>query len=146
MELDDVDRRILDVLRRDGRASMNEVAARVSVSRANAYARVKRMQDDGVILGFSVRTDPVLEGLHASAYVALSVEQASWQDLRARLSTIPEVSHVALVGGDFDVLLLVRARDNRDLRRIVLGDLQSIPSVRSTRTFLVFEDVQPALE
>ena len=146
MELDDVDRRILDVLRRDGRASMNEVAATVSVSRANAYARVKRMQDDGVILGFSVRTDPVQEGLHASAYVALSVEQAGWQDLRARLSTIPEVSHVALVGGDFDVLLLVRARDNRDLRRIVLGELQSIPSVRSTRTFLVFEDAQPALE
>lgn len=146
MSLDAVDRRILEVLRRDGRASMNEVAGVVNISRAGAYARVKRMQDEGVILGFGVRTDPVREGLHSSAYVALSVEQADWQDLRARLSRIPEVSHVALVGGDFDVLLLVRARDNRDLRRVVLEELQAIPSVRSTRTFLVFEDIQPATD
>jgi DNA-binding Lrp family transcriptional regulator len=145
MELDDVDRRILEVLRRDGRASMNEVAVLVKISRASAYARVKRMQDADVIQGFSVRTDPAREGLQASAYVALSVEQASWQDLRDRISKIPEVRHMALLGGEFDVLLLVRARDNRDLRRVVLEELQAIPSVRSSRTFLVFEDIQPAL-
>lgn len=145
MTLDDVDKRILDALRVDGRASMNEIASIVSISRANAYARVKKMQDSGVILGFGVRTDPVREGLHSSAYVALSVEQAGWQDLRARIAEIPGVSHAALVGGEFDVLLLVRARDNRDLRRIVLEELQSIPSVRSTRTLIVFEDIQTSM-
>ena len=51
--------------------------------------------------------------------------------------------HVALVGGDFDVMVLVRARDNRDLRRIVLEEIQSIDGVTSTQTFLIFEDHQP---
>lgn len=138
--LDDLDRTILDALREDARASVNAIAQRLSISRANAYARIRRLSDSGVLLGYTIRTDAVLEGYHSSAYVALSVEQAEWQAIREGLIALPEVEHVALVGGEFDVLALVRARDNRDLRRIVLQRLQSMPGVRSTRTYLVFED------
>lgn len=144
MELDDTDHRILAVLRRDGRASMTAVADAVHISRANAYARVNRLIADGVIAGFSARVDPVRSGLHSSAYVTLAVEQASWQSVRERLIAIPEVEHIALVGGESDVLLLVRARDTGDLRRVVLEELQAIPEVRSTRTSIIFEDFDPA--
>lgn len=141
MKLDDADHAILAVLRLDGRASMTTLAQTVHISRAGVHARVKRMTDAGVIRGFAVRTDPVLAGRHSSAYVALTIEQASWQLVRDSLAGLAEVEHMALVGGgEFDVLLLVRARDNRDLRRIVLEDIQAIPSVRSTRTLLIFED------
>lgn len=139
-EPDAIDHAILEVLRRDARASMTAVAEEVHISRAGAHARVKRLTDTGVITGYTVRTDPVLLGHHASAYVMLAIEQATWQEVRDRLHAIPEVEHMALVGGDFDVLLLVRARDARDLRRIVLEDIQAIPSIRSTRTTLIFED------
>ncbi|HEY4224798.1 MAG TPA: Lrp/AsnC family transcriptional regulator [Pseudolysinimonas sp.] len=141
IELDEVDRRILDELRRDGRAAISAVAQAVHISRAGAYARLNRMVDAGVITGFTARVDPVLSGRHASAYVTLAVEQASWQELRERLMLIPEVEHIALIGGDSDVQLLVRARDNGDLRRVVLEELQAIPAVRSTRTSIIFEDV-----
>ncbi|WP_102192455.1 Lrp/AsnC family transcriptional regulator [Microbacterium aurantiacum] len=139
-ELDDTDHAILRMLQRDARASMTAIADAVHVSRAGAHARIKRLTDAGVITGYTVRTDPVLLGHHASAYVTLAIEQATWQDVRDRLQAIPEVEHMALVGGDFDVILLVRARDARDLRRIVLEDIQAIPSIRSTRTTLIFED------
>ncbi|HWS51073.1 MAG TPA: Lrp/AsnC family transcriptional regulator [Microbacterium sp.] len=139
-EMDDIDQAILRMLERDARASMTAIADAVHVSRAGVHARIKRMTDAGVITGYTVRTDPVLLGHHASAYITLSIEQATWQDVRDRLQAIPEVEHMALVGGDFDVILLVRARDARDLRRIVLEDIQAIPSVRSTRTTLIFED------
>lgn len=140
MELDELDQRILGELRRDGRAAMSAVAAATHISRANAYARVNRMVEAKVITGFSARVDPVLAGQHSSAYVTATVEQASWQEIRASLALIPEVVHIALVGGDYDVILLVRARDNRDLRRVVLEGLQAIPGVRSTKTALIFED------
>lgn len=52
----------------------------------------------------------------------------------------PEVQHIALVGANFDVILLVRAIDNIDLRRMIFDQLQSIPRVMDTQTFLVFED------
>jgi DNA-binding Lrp family transcriptional regulator len=138
--LDDTDRAILAELRRDARASMTAIAESVHISRAGAHARIKRLTDAGVITGYTVRTDPVLLGHLASAYVTLAIEQATWQEVSARLRVIPEIEQMALVGGDFDVLLLVRANDARDLRRIVLEDIQAIPSIRSTRTILIFED------
>ena len=138
--LDAVDRAILASLRRDARGSVNDVARTAAVSRANAYSRIKRMTEAGVIVGYSVQTDPVSEGFHSSAYVALWVDQAQWQEIRAGLLSMPEVEHIALVGGEFDVLVLVRALDNRDLRRIVLERIQSLPGVTMSRTFLIFED------
>ena len=63
-------------------------------------------------------------------------------EARKRLAAIPEVHHIALIGGEFDVIVLVRARDNRDLRRVVLEEIQSIPAVRGTRTQIIFEDTQ----
>ncbi|MGF3054168.1 Lrp/AsnC family transcriptional regulator [Microbacterium sp. YY-03] len=141
--MDALDHAILDILRADARTSVNVIAQQVHISRANAYARIKRMTDDRVILGYRVVTDPVSAGFRSSAYVSMSVDQRRWQEIRAALDALPEIEHVALVGGDFDVMVLVRARDNRDLRRIVLEEIQSIDGVTSTQTFLIFEDHQP---
>jgi DNA-binding Lrp family transcriptional regulator len=143
MDLDETDRRILAELQRDGRTSMSALAEAVHISRANAYARVNRLVDSGVISGFGARVDPVKAGWHSSAYVTLSIEQSSWQLVRDRLLEIPEVEHIALVGGDYDVILLVRAHDNGELRRVVLERLQAIPEVRTTKTALIFEDFDP---
>lgn len=141
--MDALDHAILDILRADARTSVNVIAQQVHISRANAYARIKRMTDEGVILGYRVITDPVSTGFRSSAYVSMSVDQRRWQEIRAALDALPEIEHVALVGGDFDVMVLVRARDNRDLRRVVLEEIQSIDGVTSTQTFLIFEDHQP---
>jgi DNA-binding Lrp family transcriptional regulator len=140
--LDDIDLRIVDALRADGRLSVRALAEEVRISRANAYARLERLTSTGVITGFSATVDPVRLGLSTSAYITLSVRQNSWRDLKARLRDIPEVRHMALVGGDFDVILLVRAADNAALRRVVLDQLQAVPGVLATRTFLIFEDAE----
>ncbi|HEX4359222.1 MAG TPA: Lrp/AsnC family transcriptional regulator [Pseudonocardia sp.] len=140
--LDDIDLRIVEELRADGRLSVRALAEQVRISRANAYARLERLTSTGVITGFSATVDPVRLGLSTSAYVTLSVRQNSWRDLKARLRDIPEVRHMALVGGDFDVILLVRAADNAALRRVVLDQLQAVPGVLATRTFLIFEDAE----
>jgi DNA-binding Lrp family transcriptional regulator len=139
-ELDEVDARIVAHLQQDGRASIAAVAQAANISRANAYARLARLVESRVITGFTAKVDPVRVGRGSSAYVTMRVDQAGWHELRDRLIAIPEVEHIALVGGDFDVLLLVRARDNEDLRRVVLEELQSIPSIRDTKTALIFED------
>ncbi|MCA0380148.1 MAG: Lrp/AsnC family transcriptional regulator [Actinobacteria bacterium] len=142
MDLDDIDHAILSVLVDDARVSMTQLAEAVHISRASAHARFKRLVDEQVITGFTATVDPVRAGQHASAYVTLAVEQPQWQEVRKRLGAIPEVHHIALIGGEFDVIVLVRARDNRDLRRVVLEEIQAIPAVRGTRTQLIFEDAQ----
>jgi DNA-binding Lrp family transcriptional regulator len=141
-ELDEIDRRILSELEADGRLSGRALAERVTISRANAYARFERLVADGVITGFTARVDPVKVGLTTSAYVAMTVRQSNWRDLQVKLRAISEVRHMALMGGEFDVMLLVRAEDNNALRRVVLEQLQTIPGVLSTKTFLIFEDAE----
>jgi DNA-binding Lrp family transcriptional regulator len=139
--LDRVDREILAELTRDGRMSVTQVAENVHISRAHAYTRIGRLTDEGVLTKFTALVDPVKSGRKSSAYVTLKVKQNSWRELREELRSVPEVEHIALVGGDFDVILLVRGIDNADLRRIVLDQLQSMPGVLDTQTFLVFEDL-----
>jgi DNA-binding Lrp family transcriptional regulator len=139
--LDAIDRQIVAALSTDGRLSIRALADQVHISRANAYARVERLTGSGVITGFTATVDPLKLGLATSAYVTLSLRQSSWRTLRVQLQAIPEVKHMALVGGDFDAILLVRAADNEGLRRVVLEKLQAIPEVLATRTALIFEDL-----
>jgi DNA-binding Lrp family transcriptional regulator len=140
-KLDAVDRAILDQLTEDARRSVTTIAENVHISRAHAYNRIAKLQADGVITKYTALVDPLKAGLRSSAYVTLKVRQQTWRDLRERLRAIPEVHHIALVGGDFDVIILVRAVDNTDLRRVVFDQLQSMPGVLDTQTFLVFEDL-----
>ncbi|GLY95345.1 Lrp/AsnC family transcriptional regulator [Actinoplanes sp. NBRC 103695] len=142
-DLDDTDRRILDELTADGRMSMRTLAERLHISRANAYARVERLQRSGVIRGFTADIDPAAAGLGTSAYVTLNLRQHDWREVRAQLLQLEGVAHIGLLGGEFDVILLVRARDNADLRRLVLDEIQSMPGVLNTRTHLVFEEPRP---
>ncbi|SEH00169.1 DNA-binding transcriptional regulator, Lrp family [Nonomuraea solani] len=140
--LDGVDRAIIAELLRDGRISMRTLAERVHVSRANVYARITRLMDDGVITGFTAEIAPHKAGLGTSAYVSVTIEQNSWRAVSARLKDTPYVEHFALVGGDYDVLVLVRTPDNVVLRHVVLERIQDIPGVRATRTWLVFEEAR----
>ena len=139
--LDDIDRSIIAELTRDGRMSVTQVAENVHISRAHAYTRIARLTGEGVLSRFTAVVDPIKAGLKSSAYVTLKLKQDAWRELRDQLGSIPEVHHIALVGGDFDVILLVRAVDNIDLRRVIFDQLQSMPGVLDTQTFLVFEDV-----
>lgn len=141
--LDDTDHQILETLVVDGRMSMRTLAETLHISRANVYARVERLRATGVIRGFRADVDPELSGLGTSAYVTLNVRQAAWRQIAQRLQVLPGVVHIALVGGEFDVVLLVRARDNTDLGRLVLDEIQGMEGVVSTRTLLVFEEPEP---
>ncbi|WP_163505997.1 Lrp/AsnC family transcriptional regulator [Fodinicola acaciae] len=138
--LDDVDRSILAALAEDGRLAIRALAERLHISRTNAYARLERLLAEKVITGFGAHIDPRLAGLGTSAYIMITVEQTAWRTMADDLRRIPYVEHVALVGGDFDILLLVRAPDNASLRDVVLEHLQALAGVRSTRTWLIFEE------
>ena len=85
-------------------------------------------------------------GYALSAYVYLDIAQRSWKSVRRQLLSMTEVDHVALVSGEHDILLRVRARDAVSLRDVVLTRLQEIPEVRSTQTVLIFEEATPVQE
>jgi DNA-binding Lrp family transcriptional regulator len=139
--LDAIDRRILDLLSADGRASVREVAERARIGRATAYNRIQRLQSTGVIRGFTVVLDPRRAGAGLAAYVYIKIDQHAWRQLGGLVAELPGVEHVALVSGDFDLLVLVRVQDPSDLRDVVLERLHAIEGVTATQTTFVLDEV-----
>ncbi len=141
--LDDLDRQIVAALRADGRLSMRALASELHISRANAYARVDRLERCGVITGYSAIINPQKYGYVLSAYVFIKITQQSWKKVRNQVLSIPEVDHAALVSGEHDIMLLVRTRDAASLRDLVLTRLQGMPEVAGTQTVLIFDELSP---
>lgn len=139
-QLDAIDRKMISILSQDARISMTALAERVHISRAHCHARLQQLQATGVITGFTVNVDPQKLGFGASAHVILKLRQHNWRALRQQLLDIPEIWHVTLTGGPMDVILLVRAKDTADLRRVVFDEIQLLPGVVDTQTFMIFDD------
>lgn len=139
--LDAIDRRILDLLSAEGRASVREVAERAGIGRATAYNRIQHLQDAGVIRGFTVVIDSRRAGAGLAAYVYVKIDQHDWRHIGQLVSSLPGVEHVALVSGEFDLLVLVRVRDPSDLRDVVLERLHAIEGVTATQTTFVLDEM-----
>ena len=140
VQLDPVDRRVVEELRIDGRLSVNELATRVNVSRATAYQRLARLREAGVIRRFTVDVDHHKLGLPIAALVLVTVAQHAWRDVSDRLRRLPGVDWLALSTGSFDYVLLVRAPDIEHLRDVILEGLQAMPEVLSAQTLLLLDE------
>jgi DNA-binding Lrp family transcriptional regulator len=138
--VDEIDHRLIELLRMDGRRSVNDLAAGAGISRANAYQRLGRLRAERVVTGFTVLTDPHRLGLEVAALIIVNVDQRSWRELRAELEQLPGAEYVALLAGSFDFVLLVRVADVETLRDVVLERLQAMEGVRSSQTMFILDE------
>ena len=141
IDLDEIDRRMIDLLRADGRLTAPVMAERIGIGRATAYSRFDRLVDRGIIDGFSTRVDLAAVGLTVSALVLVNVRQGMWRDLRERLSGLPGVEWLGVATGRFDFVLLVRVDSLEHLRDVALHELQQIEGVRSAETIVLLDEV-----
>jgi Lrp/AsnC family leucine-responsive transcriptional regulator len=139
--LDDVDLRLLELLRGGARQPVSELARRLGVARATAYARLSRLERSGVIRDYAAVIDPAQTGLDVTALILVTGGQQSWQPLQKLLADLPQVEKAWYVTGLADVLLVVRTRDVTELRAVVLERLQRLPGIRGTQTMLALEQV-----
>jgi len=139
--VDAVDLAILRALRDDGRMTVTQLAHEVNVSRANAYTRLDRLRETGVIEGYGVRVNARAIGLEVTALILLTAEQGRWRELMAKLLEIPEIEFIGIATGDFDVAVLVRTTSTDELRDVVLERFHALPEVKSSRTVLLLDDV-----
>ena len=141
IELDDIDRRMIDALRSDGRMTAPMLAEQIGIGRATSYSRLDRLIDRGVIDGFSARVDMAAVGLTVSALVLVNVRQGLWRDLRAELSALPGVEWLGVATGRFDFVLLLRADALAHLRDVALHELQQLEGVRSAETIVLLDEL-----
>ena len=144
-DIDRIDRRILDVLQRDGRISNLKLAESVALSPTAVLARVQRLTREGYILGYEARLNPLKLGAGMLVFVEVLLDRTSanvFNEFKAAVEVRPEIMECHLVAGGFDYLLKIRTADMNSYR-VFSGDvLWQLPGVRETRTYAVMEEVK----
>ncbi len=134
-DLDDLDRRLLAELGADARLTQVALAARVGLSRSAVQERLKRLERDGVILGYTLRlareTQPGIR-----AYLLVKGSGPSHERALRTLETFPEVRVADSVSGDIDLVLQLEAERMEDLNRL-RDEVAKLPGIASTQTLLV---------
>lgn len=143
-ELDETDRRILEHLVRDGRASVQEVADAVGLRRPSVHARIQRLEADGVIAAYHASLDPEAAGRPVVAFVHLQVSHGAGQDCMAscggvveEVRKMPAVLEAHTSAGEDDMILKVRVSGLKELEDLVLRRISGLPGVRKVRTSMV---------
>lgn len=140
MDLDKFDLAILSVLREDARASLQDISARVGLSTTPCWARIKKMENEGVIQGYTVRIDPAAIGYTETVIVQVTLENHNDEtlvDFGRALEAIPEVLEAYLISGDYDYHVRIAVRDTRDYERLLRERLYRIPGIRHSKSSFV---------
>jgi len=147
-ELDRIDRRILDILQRDGRISMTELAGEVGLSASPCTERVKRMERAGVISGYHARVNPEALGKTLLVFVEIKLATKSgdvFDSVRKELLHMPEVMECHLVSGSFDYLVKFRLRGMKEYRHLLGDILKRLPVAAESHSYVVMEDIKESL-
>jgi Lrp/AsnC family leucine-responsive transcriptional regulator len=145
--LDSFDRKILQTLVENARASNVEIAEKVGLSEAPCSRRIRRLESERVILGYHAQLDPDAIGIGFVAFVTLVLDYVTattaerfYQEIRA----IPEIMSCYIVSGGYDALLHVAAKDSQAYSEIVFDRLRRIPGVKDVRSSFVMRTIKEA--
>lgn len=146
-ELDRFDLAIIRELAGDGRMAVTELARRIGLTKTPTQARLKRLEDLGVIAGYRAILNPIRMGLAHVAFVEVRLSdtrEAALQAFNRAVRAVPEIEECHMMASSFDYLLKVRTGDIADYRRILGERISTLPHVASTSTFVAMEAVKEA--
>ena len=146
-KLDRYDRILLTTLQKNGRASNVELSEQASLSAPQCYRRVRRLEMDGIIRGYSAQVVPSSLGLDVVAFVSLTIDREQFRnvrDLEKVIRDFPEILECYTISGDFDYLLKVVATDLRSFSAFLTDRLMQVPGVARMRSMICLEEIKPA--
>ncbi len=143
--LDGFDRAILDVLSRDGRISITDLARDIGLSKTPTQARLRRLEREGVITGYRALLDPIRLGLDHVAFVEVKLSETRERALQAfneAVSEVPEIEQAHMIASHFDYLLKVRTASMSAYRHVLGEKISALPYVASTSTYVAMQAVK----
>ena len=140
-QLDDMDRIILSRLVQDERTPYLEIARECGVTGAAIHQRVKKLEDAGLIVGFSALVKPTAMSYQLCAFINLNLsENNKYPEVTAALKKIPEIVECHFITGRSTLLVKLYCSDNAHLMEIVLKKIQNLPYVQSTETIISLDE------
>ncbi|VTU26885.1 MULTISPECIES: Lrp/AsnC family transcriptional regulator [unclassified Variovorax] len=144
---DKLDLAILRVLLGDSRKTLQEIGTEVGLSPTSCWNRIKKLEAQGVIKGYTVDLDAAKLGYRDSVIVQLTLESHNDETLYEFgrvLATIPEIQEAYLVSGDYDYYIRIAVRDTRDYERLLREKLYKIPGIRHSQSHFVLRVLKEA--
>ena len=141
IHIDNLDKKILDIITKNARVPYLEVARECNVSGAAIHQRVQRLIKIGVIRGSEFKVDPALVGFKTCAYIGVYLDHhGHYRDIIKKFKEIPEIIECHYTTGNYSLFLKVYTRDNEHLREILTDKIQNIPGVVRTETLISLEE------
>lgn len=147
-KLDRIDRMILDILQKNGRIAISELASQVNLSTTPCSERVKRLERDGIIMGYYARLNPELVDKRLLVFLEIKLSAKSgdvFEQVARDLTDIPEVLECHLISGDFDYLVKARLKEMSAYRKLLGNILKKLPASASSHSYVVMEEVKESL-
>jgi Lrp/AsnC family leucine-responsive transcriptional regulator len=144
-EIDGFDRKILDVIAVEGRITVTDLAKRIGLSKSPTQARLRRLEETGVVRGYRALFDPILLGRDHVAFVEVKLSdtrESALATFNAAVTQIPEIEQCHLIAGAFDYLLKVRTSGMGSYRLVLADRLSTLPHVASTSTYVAMQAVK----
>jgi Lrp/AsnC family transcriptional regulator, leucine-responsive regulatory protein len=144
---DATDRRIISVLRRDARITIAELAERVGLSPSPCMRRLRRLEEDGLVLGYTARIDPAVDGWTMTALVMVRLSRQHDEEIamfEAAVRDWDEVTECHLVTGQPDYVLKVMSRDLSDYERFIKEKIARLTCVSSIETSFIMSSIKQA--
>jgi DNA-binding Lrp family transcriptional regulator len=148
MELDEIDRKILNVLSRSAEIPNNALADEVGLTPGPCLRRVQRLREEGVIRRYTVALDAAALGYSVSAFVEISLERHSGDISKNFLKAIqgmPQVLSCYMVAGDCDYILRVAVKSLAEYQQLIWNDLHAISGIRTVRSIIVLDTMKEEL-
>ena len=136
--VDEIDREIIRLLQYDGRMPFTEIAEKVGISESSARRRVNQMTSDGVLQIVGI-ADPQDLGWNEAGMIGISVQPDRINEVAKEIAQLPEVSYLFQVAGEFDLFAEVVCKDRQHFVFFLNDNLQKIPGVTNTRSFLMLK-------
>jgi Lrp/AsnC family leucine-responsive transcriptional regulator len=143
--LDRIDRKILDCLQQNGRLANVSLARKVNLTPTPCMERVKRLERDGYIRGYTALLEPSLVNAGLLVFVEIDLLRTSpdaFRSFRREAKKLPELLECHLVSGNFDYLLKARVRDMQEYRTLLGEKILALPGVSDSRSYVVMEEVK----
>lgn len=138
--IDNLDKRILNIIMKNARIASKDVAIECGVSRAAIHQRIQRLIEMKVITGSGYTVNPKSLGYNTCTYVGLTLEKGSmYRKVVQELEKIPEVVECHFTTGPYSLLIKAYARDNQHLMELLNDQIQHIQGVSGTETLISLE-------
>jgi Lrp/AsnC family transcriptional regulator for asnA, asnC and gidA len=134
--LDDIDRELVAALQHDGRRSYSSLAGELGVAESVVRYRVQRMEKTGILQIVGI-ADPLKVGFDLMSLVGISVQPGTLSEVSDAMAELPEASYVAALAGGFDLIVEVVCRDTAHFSHLLTEQIQRVPGVVRTESFLI---------